>query len=211
VGLVYILTYVLVKYVGLMVPADVAAILWGFFFIFGLGFALAVRWMMRRLGMDHLIDSGIQRRITGWSVDFLIVATVMAIQLTVVWQYFLPIATISIISGAITTLVVIYLGKRIESYNLERTVAIYGTVTGTVPTGLLLLRIADPDFRTPVAIEIALMNVLSIPSIGLYLTLVNGPVWWNWSLGTTVLVFYMLMIIAFGLMRILKLWGPPKF
>ena len=99
--------------VGLIVPPDVAAILWGFFFIFGLGFALVIRRIMEKLGVDHLIDSGIQRRITGWSVDFLIVATVMAIQLTVVWQYILPISTISIISGAFTTLVVIYLGKRI--------------------------------------------------------------------------------------------------
>jgi ESS family glutamate:Na+ symporter len=211
VGLVYILTYGIVKLVGRIAPADVATILWGFFFIFGLGLALLVRAMMRKLGMDHLIDSGIQRRITGWSMDFLIVATVMAIQLTVVWQYFLPIATISIVSGTFTTLVVIYLGKRIESYNLERMVAIYGTVTGTVATGLLLLRIADPDFRTPVAVDIALMNVFSIPSIGLYLTIVNGPVWWNWSVGMTVLVFLLLFVIAFGLMRVLKLWGPPKF
>jgi ESS family glutamate:Na+ symporter len=210
VGFVYILTYVMVKYVGLIVPADVGAILWGFFFIFGLGCALIVRRMMRKFGVDHLIDSGIQRRITGWSVDYLIVATIMAIQLTVVWQYFLPIATISIITGAITTLVVIYLGKRIESYNLERMVAIYGTVTGTVSTGLLLLRIADPDFRTPVAIDIALMNVFSIPSIGLYLIIVNGPVWWNWSVWTTALVFFMLMIIALGLLRALKLWGPQR-
>jgi ESS family glutamate:Na+ symporter len=75
---------------------------------------------------------------------------------------------------------------------------------------LLLLRIADPDFRTPVAIDIALMNVFSIPSIGLYLIIVNGPVWWNWSVGTTVLVFFMLMIIALGRRRTLKLWGPQR-
>lgn len=210
VGLVYMLTYVIVKLVGSIVPTDVAGILWGFFFIFGLGFALLVRQLMRKLGINHVIDSGIQRRITGWSVDFLIVATVMAIQLPVVWRYFFPIATISITSGAVTTLVVIYLGKSIESHHLERMVAIYGTVTGTVATGLLLLRIADPDFRTPVAMDIALMNVFSIPSIGLYLMIVNAPVWWNWSLGKTVLVFFMLMIIAFGFLRALKLWGPQR-
>ncbi len=45
-------------------------------------------------------------------------------------------------------------------------------------TGLLLLRLADPDFRTPVAIEIAIMNLFSIPIIGVCLVLVNTPVWW---------------------------------
>ena len=211
VGLVYVLTYGLVKYLGLIVPADVASILWGFFFIFGLSIALGLRWMMARLEIGHLIDPGIQSRITGWSVDFLIVSTVMAIKLTIVWQYILPISGISLVSGALTTFVVVYLGKRIWSYNFERTIAIYGAVTGTVSSGLLLLRIADPDFKTPVAIEIALMNVFSIPSIGLYLVLVNAPVWWNWSIGMTLLVFLGLMILALGLIRVLKFWGSPKF
>ncbi len=157
------------------------------------------------------IDPGIQRRITGWSVDFLIVSTVMAIKLTIVWQYILPISGISLVSGALTTFMVVYLGRRIWSYNFERTIAIYGAVTGTVSSGLLLLRIADPDFKTPVAIEIALMNVFSIPSIGLYLVLINGPVWWNWSIGTTLLVFLGLMTLALGFIRVLKFWGSPKF
>jgi ESS family glutamate:Na+ symporter len=211
VGLVYVLTYGLVKYLGLIVPADVASMLWGFFFIFGLSIALGIRWVMEKLEIVHLIDPGIQRRITGWSVDFLIVSTVMAIKLTIVWQYILPISGISLVSGALTTFMVVYLGRRIWSYNFERTIAIYGAVTGTVSSGLLLLRIADPDFKTPVAIEIALMNVFSIPSIGLYLVLINGPVWWNWSIGTTLLVFLGLMTLALGFIRVLKFWGSPKF
>jgi len=211
VGLVYVLTYGLVKYLGRIVPADVAPILWGFFFIIGLGIALGIRWMMETLAIEHLIDPGIQRRITGWSVDFLIVSTVMAIKLTIVWQFILPITAISLVCGTLTTFMVVYLGKRIWSYNLERTIAIYGTVTGTVSSGLLLLRIADPDFETPVAIDIALMNVFSIPSIGFYLVLVNGPLWWDWSIGATLLIFLGLMILALGLIRILKLWGRPKF
>jgi len=211
VGLVYVLTYGLVKYLGLIVAADVASILWGFFFIFGLGIALGIRSAMEKLEIGHLIDPGIQRRITGWSVDFLIVSTVMAIKLTIVWQYILPISGISLVSGALTTFMVVYLGKRIWSYNFERTIAVYGAVTGTVSSGLLLLRIADPDLKTPVAIEIALMSVFSIPSIGLCLVLVNGPLWWNWSIGTTLLVFLGLMILALGLIRVLKFWGSPKF
>jgi len=211
VGLVYVLSYGFVKYLGLILPADVASILWGFFFIFGLGIALGIRWIMAGLAIEHLIDPGIQRRISGWSVDFLIVSTVMAIKLTVVWRYILPIAAISLFSGALTTFMVVYLGKRIWSYNFERTIAIYGAVTGTVSSGLLLLRIADPDFKTPVAIDYALMNVFSIPSIGLYLVLVNGPLWWSWSIGTTLLIFLAFMILALGLIRVLKFWGKPKF
>lgn len=140
VGVVYVLTYAFVELLGEIVPPDAAKTLWGFFFIFGLGVALILRWFMGKIGVGYLIDPGVQRRITGWSVDFLIVSTVAAIQLLVILEYVVPILVISLTSGVFTTLVVVYLGKRIWSYHLERTAAIYGTVTGTVPSGLLLLR-----------------------------------------------------------------------
>ncbi len=97
------------------------------------------------------------------------------------------------------------------SYPLERTAALYGAVTGTVSSGLLLLRIADPEFKTPVAIELAVMNVFSIIPIGICLMLVNGPLWWNWSLGLTSLIFLGIMLLCLFLIRVLKLWGAPKF
>jgi len=211
IGVVYVITYGLVKYLGKIVPSDVASMLWGFFFIFGLGIALITRWTMGKFNISHLADSGIQRRITGWSVDFLIVSTVMAIKLAVVMKYIIPISVISLFIGAVTTVTVVYFGKRIWSYNLERTAAVYGAVTGTVSSGLLLLRIVDPEFKTPVAIDIALMNVFSIPGIGLCLVLVNGPIWWNWSTSLTILVFAGVMAAALILLKVFKLWGKPKF
>ncbi len=184
---------------------------WGFFFFFGLGIALMTRSFMRMIGVEGLIDPGIQRRITGWSVDFLIVSTVTAIQILVVWKYIFPILAMALLTGILTTLVVLYLGKRIWSYNMERIAAIYGTVTGTVSCGLLLLRVLDPDFKTPVPVEIAVMNVFALPIVGGCTVLVNGPLWWNWSIGLTALVFAGIMAICLGLMKILRLWGSAKF
>ena len=211
VGLVYLITYAFVKYSGMLLPPDAAKIMWGFFFVFGLVFAILIRLLIQKFGIEHLIDPGIQRRVTGWSIDFLMVATIMAIQLPVVWEFVLPISVISIANGLLTTGVVVYLGKRLWRYNLERTAAVYGAVTGTVSCGLLLLRIADPDFKTPVAIEIALMNVLSIVPIGGCLLLVNAPVWWNWGVGTTSIVFMGVMAVGLALIRIFKFWGAPKY
>ncbi len=210
VGLVYVLTYLFVKYFGKVLPPDAGKMLWGFFFFFGLGIALCVQWVMKKMGLEYLVDPGIQRRITGWSVDFLIVATVAAIQVLVVWQYILPFLTISLAAGVLTTLLVLYLGKRLPSYNVERTVAIYGTVTGTVSCGLLLLRIADPDFRTPVALEIALMNVFAVPIVGGCTVLVNGPLWWHWSVALSILVFVAIMAAALAALKVLGLWGQKK-
>ncbi|NIQ39185.1 MAG: hypothetical protein GTN81_11410, partial [Proteobacteria bacterium] len=211
VGLVYFLTYAFVKYFGRFLPPDAAKMLWGFFFFFGLGIALMTRSLMRMIAVEDLVDPGIQRRITGWSVDFLIVSTVTAIQILVVWKYIFPILAIALLTGILTTLVVLYLGKRIWSYNMERIAAIYGTVTGTVSCGLLLLRVLDPDFKTPVPVEIAVMNIFALPIVGGCTVLVNSPLWWNWSIGLTALVFAGIMAICLGLMKILRLWGSAKF
>ncbi|MBW1848562.1 MAG: hypothetical protein JRG81_03600 [Deltaproteobacteria bacterium] len=210
IGLVYILTYYFTILLGKIVPADVARMLWGFFFFFGMVIAFLLRLVLGKIGVEHLIDPGIQRRITGWSVDFLLVSTVMAIQIVVIMKYIIPIISMCLVSGVLTTLLVIYFGKRLWSYNIERTVAIYGAVTGTVSSGLLLLRIVDPDYKTPVAVEIGLMNLFTAPIVLGCSILINAPLWWNWSLGSTVMVFAGIFVFILILMRVLKLWGDPK-
>jgi ESS family glutamate:Na+ symporter len=165
---------------------------------------------MARIGIRYLANAGVQRRITGWSVDYLMVATVAAIQLKIVWDYLLPISLIALVSGILTTALVVYFGRRLSAYSLERTAAIYGVVTGTVSCGLLLLRIVDPDFKTPVAYEIAVMNVFSLPVIGGCTLLVNGPLWWGWPLWMAILVFVAIMAVVLLLMKLMGLLnGAP--
>ena len=207
VGMVYGLTWATVKGLGSIMPSEVAAILWGFFFIFGLGIAYMVKGLMKAVDVVHLIDPGIQRRITGWSIDYLIVATVSAIQLKVVWDNLLPIGLMSLTSGVLTTLLVIYMGKKLDTFGLERSAAIFGTITGTVSCGLLLLRIIDPEFKTPVAFEIGLMNIFALPIIGICTLLTNAPLWWGWSTGLTVIVFGGIFFVC---LSALKLMGFMK-
>jgi len=203
VGLVYGVTWAAVKLLGSFFPSDVSTILWGFFFIFGLGVAYIVKWLMKIAGVVHLVDPGIQRRITGWSVDYLIVATVAAIQLKIVWDYILPISVMALANGILTTFLVIHFGKKLDAFGLERSVAVFGAVTGTVSCGLLLLRIADPEFKTPVAFEIAVMNIIVVPIIGGCTVLVNAPLWWGWSVSLTVLVFAAIFSVCLLLLKLL--------
>ena len=210
VGLVYVATYGFVWGLGSLLAPDIASMLWGFFFFFGLICAFVVKRLMNFVGAGYLVDNGIQRRITGWSIDFLIVSTVMTIQLQIVWKFVVPILAISMICGVLTTAVVVFLGRRLWDYNLERTAAIYGTVTGTVSCGLLLLRIADPEFKSPAVIEVAVMNAIMLIPLAPYLMLVNAPVWWNWSLASTVMVFFGAMVMSLILLKVLKLWRKPE-
>ncbi len=210
IGFVYLLSYLVVSSIGSLMSAGNSTTIWGFFFFIGLGIALIVRWIMGKIGISHLVDPGIQRRITGWSVDFLIVATIMAVKLLIVWEYIVPLTVITLVTAVVTTAVVLYIGKRIWSYNLERTASIYGTVTGTVSTGLLLLRIADPDFRTGVAMELGILIIFVSPIIITCMLLVSAPLVWGWSMALTLAVFAGIMVASLIIMLALKMIGKAK-
>lgn len=212
VGLTYIATYGLVNLLTSVLPDDIAKMVWGFFFFFGLVVAVLVRTLTQRLSLDYLVDRDVQKRITGWSVDFLIVATIAAIELAIVWTYVLPISIISVVTGVSTLFVVLYLGKRMwTKYTLERTAGIFGTVTGTVPSGLLLVRILDPEFKTPVAIDLGLTSIFAAPFILSGMLLVNAPVLWGWSVEQTILAFVGMLLVALALIKLFGLWGKPQF
>jgi len=212
VGLAYIATYGLVSALTTILPGDIAKMIWGFFFFFGLVVAVFIRLLINKLDLDYLIDRDVQKRITGWSVDFLIVATITAIEIAVVWMYIFPITIISLVTGTLTLYVVLYIGKRIWTrYALERTAGIFGTVTGTVPSGLLLVRILDPEFKTPAAIDLGLTSIFAAPFVLSGMLLVNAPVLWNWSVEQTILAFGGMLVVAFLLIRLLGLWGKPQF
>lgn len=201
-GVVYMITYVLVYQIGGLLSKEMSQMLWGFFFFIGLVIAFIVRLIISKLGGLYLIDPGIQRRITGFSVDYLLVATIMAIQVVVVWNYIVPIVIITLTAGSITTLFCYYYGKRLWNFNLERMLAIYGTVTGTVSSGLLLLRIVDPEFKTTAALETGVMLMFAAPYIILGMLWVSAPVLWAWSLVNTLLVFAAMFVIAIAIVEL---------
>ena len=62
---------------------------------------------------------------------------------------------------------------------------LYGNMTGTLSTGLALLRVVDPEFKTPVASDYVYSNgitfALAIPMI----LLINLPIRW-YTTGETV-------------------------
>jgi glutamate:Na+ symporter, ESS family len=211
IGLVYILTYGFTILLSSLMDPTSAQTLWGFFFFFGMFIAMLIGWLMKKVGINHLIDPGVQKRITGWAIDFLIIATIMAIQPAIVIQYLFPIALIAILSGLATFAILVYFGKRTDAHNLERMAVMYGTCTGTVSSGLLLLRISDPNFKSPVAIEVGVMNIMAAPVVTISMVLVNAHFYWGWGIGWVMACFALILMINLLLLRVSKHWGPAKF
>lgn len=177
VGVVYLLTYLLVQLLGKILPGDLVPILNAFFFFLGLLIAIPVRWLIEKLGYGFVLEAEFQKRISGTAIDFLVISTFSAIELSLITTFLVPIFLIASSGGLATLAVVNYMGKYLPNYGLERRAVLFGTVTGTVTTGLLLLRMVDPDFKTPVALEMAISTFFVAPIILLCVFLVQTPVW----------------------------------
>lgn len=203
-GLVYLLTYIFVSIVNLILPEDLQKVMWGFFFIFGLLIAFIVRNLLRVFKKEYLIQINLQRRITSFSVDYLIVSTIVAIKIVIFVKFIIPILLISMIGGFVTLSIIILAAKQFKQYAYERILAIFGTVTGTTSTGLLLLRIVDPEFKTPVSKELAIMNLFSIPIVGGFTFFLNSYFIWKLSLLEMILIYTISGSIFFLIIIFLK-------
>jgi len=210
IGLVYLITYFLVSFLAGCLPADISSSIWGFFFLFGLVVAILIRILIQASPFGHLLNHPLQRRITGFSIDYLIVATGCGIELVVVGKHLAPLILIAVLGGILTTLVVLWLGSKLQDYRLERTVSIYGVVTGTVSSALMLLRIVDPELKTPVAREVGFMSLFAVPVVGGLTCLLNAPFWWGWSLWVTCLVLGVILVAALIFLLNRSLWKNKK-
>ncbi|MFA5514562.1 MAG: sodium:glutamate symporter, partial [Sphaerochaetaceae bacterium] len=126
--------------------------------------------IMKAVKVDTTIDNRTCNRINGLSVDLTVASSLGAISLVAVRGYWLPITAL-VIAGAVITLIILpaYTSRIYDDHQFFRMLLIYGTATGTLPTGLALLRVVDPEFETPVATDylysVGIVFVLAIPVI----------------------------------------------
>jgi ESS family glutamate:Na+ symporter len=131
---------------------DLATNLWGISFVFAMLTAVVVKKPLKALGWNKVLDHGSLTRITGTAVDLMVAAAVGAVSLVVVLRYWAAILIIGGVAAAMVFITVPWMCSRMfRSYRFQRTVIVFGALTGTLPTGLALLRVLDPHFKTPVA------------------------------------------------------------
>ena len=132
------------------------------FFIHGLVVCLIMRTILDRLNLGHYIDDETQKRITGSSVDLMMTATMMSIQLALLTAYLVPILLVCLSVAAVTGFLCFWFARYLNTLTAERALTLFGCCTGSTGSGLLLLRILDPGLNTPVARELAYFNVAII-------------------------------------------------
>lgn len=121
----------------------------------------------QRTKVHPLIDHGQMQRISGASLDFLVVAAMATIRVEVVlgnWQSML----ILIILGTLFSLfMVMIVARRLfrEAW-FECAIAEFGQSLGVTATGLLLLRAADPEAKTNATQAFGYKQLLHEPIMG---------------------------------------------
>ena len=200
---VYLLAFLLLKAItyplGLAgnMGRQLSESLWGISFIFAAMVGMLVKKVMKLLSIDYTMDEGSLNRVAGASVDLMVTAAVATITITVVAQYWLPLVVVGIVGGVITTVTCLWTASRLfDQDRFGRAILLYGNMTGTLSSGLALLRVIDPEFKTPVASDYIFSNgitfVLAIPMI----LLINLPIQWY---ATGNIVYLWLTIGGFGL------------
>lgn len=172
---VYLITFLTLKGVEFIfnitinnedISSQLISLLWGMHFIFASLLAIITRKTMQRVGWGNVINNGLMTRISGSSLDFMVTAAIAAISISILLDYILIIAIMSVAGGLLTVWFVV---REVRKSNLnsplERILALFGTLTGTLSTGLTLTRIVDPDFKTEAAQDIVLGAGVAVPFI----------------------------------------------
>ncbi len=135
----------------------VSTLLWGFNFIVGSLIAMIVRklfksfksvkWMSRQYQNNYLLS-----RISGLAFDFMIVAGIASIDINDLQGQWIPFLLMDVLGGIVTFIYLKYMCKKIyPDYPFEGFFSMYGMLTGTISSGVLLLREVDPELKTPAA------------------------------------------------------------
>jgi len=214
----YFMTFLVMKGIDIIVETGVMGdfgyntirpLSWGFNFLFASFTAELLKTIMRLLKKGGLLkreytSDFLQNRISGFMFDMMVVASIAAINLEAFKvRSFLVSLVIMCASGLVLTYWYCdFVCKRIfPSIRHESFLALFGMLTGTNSTGIILLREMDPTLKTPVAkyifYQVVYASMFGFPMILLMGYAPRGlPQTWI-TFGAMIVLFAVMNIILF--------------
>jgi glutamate:Na+ symporter, ESS family len=123
------------------------SMLWGFHFLIALIVSLSTRSWWHKI--HFTLSNTTLTHITNTTVDFVTCAALIAVQFSILKANLFTISLLSILGMVFTFFGVLYLSKRgFHRDRFEHALLWFGSSTGTLPMGLALLRIIDPDLQS---------------------------------------------------------------
>lgn len=218
IGTVYLITYLFIAGLSSILVRlgtfgeTVSQMLWGFNFLIGTVIALGTRFLMDKMRVKRFIrvnyaDNYLLQRISTSSFDFMITASLAAISISVLREYFVPVIILTGAGGLFTMVYTYFVGRKIyKEEQLEHIIALFGMWTGTITTGLALLREIDPYSKTDVAEDLVLgsgfavfvgfplMLILALPLQGYKL---NQPIYYLWTFLAMIAIDIVMVVLLY--------------
>lgn len=171
IALVYVLCYGLMWGLSALGINLITNLVWGLNFLWAMLFATIVKAVLNKMEdkspniptyrSNYLLD-----RVSSFLFDLMIVAGVASIEWESIATYWLPLVVLAAV-GTVASVIYIYFAAKCAcpGYENETFLVQFGTLTGTVSNGMILLREIDPDFSTPAANNEVMSNVFNLPML----------------------------------------------
>lgn len=165
--LAYLLAYLAMFGLGLLLP-NMKSVIYGFNFLLGVLTGTLVKVVLKFLRKKTLMkrqytNNFLLSRIGNFFFDIMVVAGIAAIRLDVLENYWGIILILGVVGAIITYYYNLFVARKLfPAYANEQFLAMYGMLTGTASTGVILLRELDGDFSTPVADNLVYQNFPAI-------------------------------------------------
>ena len=167
IAVAYMLAYLLMWALGLLLPG-LKSVIYGFNFLLGVLTATLVKLLMGWLKKKHVLkkeytNSFLMTRASNFFFDIMVVAGIAAIRFSVLKDYWGIILIMGVVGLVITYIYNYYVAKKLfPEYAEEQFLTMYGMLTGTASTGVILLREIDGDFKTPAMDNLVYQNFPAI-------------------------------------------------
>lgn len=163
----YIGTYLLMYLLGNLLPG-MRSVIYGFNFLLGVLVGTLVKLILNFLYKKKIVkkkytNNFLMTRACNFFFDIMVVAGIAAIRLDLLEKYWGVIAILGVVGAVITYVYNRIVAKTLfPDYYEEQFLAMYGMLTGTASTGIILLREVDGEFRTPVSDNLVYQNFPAI-------------------------------------------------
>lgn len=167
IAVAYMLAYLLMCALGALLP-NMKSVIFGFNFLLGVLTATLVKLVMGWLKKKGVIkkeytNSFLMTRASNFFFDIMVVAGIAAIRFSVLKDYWGIIIIMGVVGLAITYVYNALVAKSLfPEYHEEQFLAMYGMLTGTASTGVILLREIDGDFKSPAMDNLVYQNFPAI-------------------------------------------------
>ncbi|MBR4942839.1 MAG: hypothetical protein IKZ28_02300 [Clostridia bacterium] len=167
VAVCYVLTFGLMYLLGTAFPG-MRSVVFGFNFLIGVLMASLLKVVLNFLRKKKIVkkqytNNFLLDRISNTCFDLMVVAGIAAIRLDVVKEYWVIMIILALVGLVVTYTYNYFVAKTLfKEYQEEQFLAMYGMLTGTASTGIVLLREIDGEFKTPAADNLVYQNFPAI-------------------------------------------------